>query len=561
MAAPARRQLKTIQQPDGSTITIQLQGDEWHHWTTDDQGHLLSLDNQGIYRLATEAEHRQWQATHAEAQARRTAYTAKHRRSATRGVGEINDDNNPSDSPVSHFTFPTQGVVRGLVVLVEYTDIQFSIIDDPHQEYTDMLNKKGYNRATINSQGKPSTKFYHRGSARDYYILNSDSIFTPEFDVFGPIPLEHERAYYGKNSNNFDARPGEMITEACHYLDSIGIDLSRYDANNDGVIDFVFAIYAGEGENAVDAPSEAVWPHSWDVPSATGSRYFYQDYEVRDYACTCEIYGGQLDGVGTFCHEFTHVLGLPDVYNTDNNKTILTAGDFDVLDTGCYNLNGYCPCNLSAYERYELGWLKPEVLNDPAQYFLPAVEHGPAYIIPITEGLKDPREGEYYLLENRQQVGSDEPLPGHGMLLWHIDFSASAWSNNVVNNSTDHLCIDLIEANNANNHNNDAGIPFPGAEGISQLSDDTTPALSGWSEPGNRKSSELGNRLEKDINGITESADGEISFWYLMQPISLPSLPAETRNDAHRIIIDHQGRTLIQTPHGLYNPMGLQIKE
>ena len=271
-------------------------------------------------------------------------------------------------------TFPTLGGNRFLVILVEFADKSFSI-DDPQAEMEAMFNAPGYN--TLGGTG----------SVRDYYSDCSDGKFKPVFDVVGPVRMQQNVAYYGGGSD--DSRAGLMVIEACRAVDS-EIDFSLYDHDGNGEVDSVYFIYAGKGE-------------------ADGG-------------------SAKLHGMGTPCHEFAHVLGLPDLYCTNSYVECLHPSDFSLMARGNYLNDGRTPPALSAYERYELGWLSPRALTHPATVTL-------HHLSAVNEAcrISTERTNEYFLLENRQRTGWDTYLPAHGMLVWHIDYSPDIWDRNRVN--------------------------------------------------------------------------------------------------------------------------------
>ena len=591
-AAPARRQPITLFQPDGTTLTVLLHGDEWCHWTTDLDGKLLVKNDQGFYHIANAVEIAAWESEKAQQLQRcREVNAARHERLRNNrraqrlaqqadsiGNDSVPADTIPADSIVydpdslvcdsilpSHFGFPTKGKVRGLVVLVEFQDVRFTI-DDPHQAYTDMMTKEGYDRARYEG-----SKYKHIGSAHDFFYQNSCGQFDPQFDVYGPILLKDSLKYYGRNK---DAKAWEMLKEACEYLDdSLDVDFNNYDSDANNVIDFVFAFFAGQGENGTNNTND-IWPHAWDVRSASGGKTFYFDEKLlMDYACSNELWGDYMDGVGTFCHEFTHVLGLPDLYDTSGDYTpICTPAGYDLLDEGCYNWNSYIPAGMSAYERYELGWLTPTVLSEQkTDTLMHLATSNQAFIVPVTEGLDDPREGEYYLFENRQLTGWDQYIPGHGMLVWHIDYKSSLWNYNAPNNYANHQCIDLVEAGGKKKsgyyYTQDDSAPFPGSSGVTAFTDDTNPAFSGWTKPGSSNAS-MTIRLEKPISNIQELEYVDetgaqlgpdiITFDFrTAPPAAIQAIELDTPTAAPRTSKTYvNGQLLIQTEHGTFDTMG-----
>ena len=200
-------------------------------------------------------------------------------------------------------------------------------------------------------------------------------------------------------------------------------------------------------------------------------------------------------GIGTFCHEFSHVLGLPDLYSTDYYVPSFTPDSWILMDRGPYNNNGKTPPYYSIYERYALGWITPQEIGKPADIKLDNISKNVGYII------KTDNENEYFLLENRQQEGWDKYIPGHGMLIWHIDYNQEVWDLNAVNNIPSHQYVDIEEADAIQTDETRAGDTFPGTSNVTSFTDDTNPSMKTWK----------GNGLNKPITDIEEK-DGIIRF-------------------------------------------------
>lgn len=378
-------------------------------------------------------------------------------------------------------TFPTLGENRFLVVLVEFADKAFATAD-PAGEFDDLFNKPGYD--TLGGTG----------SVADYYRDCSNGLFAPHFDVVGPVKMSGNVAYYGSGSD--DSRAGLMVMEACLAIDGT-VDFSLYDHDGNGEVDSVYFIYAGKGEADGGEP-DTIWPHSWNL-SDQGRELTLDGVAVQGYACSPELDGSaKLNGMGTPCHEFAHVLGLPDLYCTNSYVSCLHPSDFSLMARGNYLNDGRTPPALSAYERYELGWLTPRELTHPATIALQPIsqDHEAACRI-ATE-----RKNEYFLLENRQPTGWDTYLPAHGMLVWHIDYSPDIWDRNRVNANPDHQYVDIVEANNATTFTQASGFTFPGSSNVTSLTSSTHPALESWS----------GTPIDLPITDIKENADGTVSF-------------------------------------------------
>ncbi len=401
------------------------------------------------------------------------------------------------------YSFPSKGKQKVLVILVEFSDVQFNSKNkspyntiDAKTFFTDMLNKEGFDT------------YEASGSARDWFLQNSNGMFEPEFDVYGPVTLSQNMKYYGGNDSlGDDQRPYQMIIDACNALDN-EVDFKEYDRDGNGYVDNVYVFYAGYGEADYygDDCEDTIWPHAWEISSAAPNRRPLQldGVYIDRYACSNETIGYGVrkdcpDGIGTFVHEFSHVLGLPDLYCTDDNlssdKEPFTPGDYSILDYGSYNNEGLTPPNYSAYERYALDWIVPEMLVSGEHQLVNIADSNKAYIV------KTDREQEFYLLENRQQTGWDEYIPGHGMLVWHIDFDESVFYYGYVNNTKDHQYVDLIEADNVQSSRSQAADPFPGTKNVTSFGFSTTPSLQSWS----------GLNLGVDLTNIAEN-EGLITF-------------------------------------------------
>lgn len=380
-------------------------------------------------------------------------------------------------------TFPVLGEQKGLVVLVEYQDVQFTYGD--HEYFHRMLNEEGF------------SDYGSLGSARDWFIYNSNGRFIPQFDVYGPVVLPENRSYYGGNDfSGNDKNPEMMAVHALEILDE-EVDFTEYDRDGDGLIDNVFIFYAGKGEHD-SGISSCVWPHSWEVSSAGHSEPFIFDgVQLEHYACSCEYPSGykRPDGMGTFVHEFSHVMGLPDLYVTTYTGGF-TPGEWSVLDVGPYNNGGLTPPNYSSFERGALGWIDFLPLEEGRMELPELSESNVAYAVPTNN------INEFFFFENRQKTGNDKYIPGHGMLVWHIDYSRSAWDYNRVNNNSAHQRVDIVEADDIKSESSRAGDAFPGTKKVTEFRCDVAPKFVTWKK----------KRLDFDITDIEESEDGIISF-------------------------------------------------
>lgn len=376
--------------------------------------------------------------------------------------------------------YPTNIAPRGLIILVNFKDKAF-VTDKA--EIEDMINGENYTRKYSYTYRKSffqteTVNVESQGSARQYFHDVSFGQYNPHFDVVGPVTVSQNYSYYGQNDRSGnDAHPEEMVKEACQLAyNQYNIDFSLYDNDGDNTVDFVYILYAGYGE-ADGGASNTIWPHAYSLTEA-GTSLALGGKKIDKYACSNEIssISGYHDGIGTFCHEFTHVLGLPDFYNTANGSN-RTLGDWDILDYGCYNNDGNTPCAFSGYERFFCGWAKPELLVDPAYYSLKELNGSNTVLLISTTDQhnligNDPNPATFYLLENRQQTGWDKYLNGHGLMLTKVNYSYSKWYYNNPNNTARDMGVDIIEAETNTSSTNKATDLFPaGATSYTGIAD------------------------------------------------------------------------------------------
>lgn len=489
-AIPAYPKPLKVKQADGSWLTIQMRGDEHGHYVLTSDGIPLVFNaRQENYEYAdwkdgkvqasgikaVEASERTAKVkafvesldksaileSFKRARLQQLQQTLSSRRNASLKAGS-----NPQKEKLNNF--PTIGEVHSLVILVQFADTKFSTVgSDAHQFFNNMLNEPGFTY----SNGA-------NGSARDFYLNSSNGRFQPQFDVIGPVTLPEKYSYYGANQGSSvdnPARLEQFVREACTLADPL-VDFSQYDHNQDGYIDNIYFFYAGKGE-ADSGDGNAIWPHSAyysDMAKDAGlseTSLKLDGIEVGNYTCSNEINGTlitpQPAGIGTFVHEFGHVLGLADHYDVNYGMTTFAPGSFDTMAQASYNNNGNTPAAFSAYERACLGWLDLTVLKNGVDSLnvLPDLnDSNKAYVVPVG-GTNDE---EYFIMENRQKKGWDAFIPGHGMLLWHIDYDAKVWEKNELNITGTHQRVDIVEADNKLTDNTRAGDPFPGTSNVTQ---------------------------------------------------------------------------------------------
>lgn len=497
-AVPAKPGKIQYELPNGEIIDVLMHGDENGYFYTTLDGYVLTRGTDGYFRymISEGSQVKESAVLAANVEKRSTdekAFIKTLNKAATLSALEnqhkksgMRSKTKPTIEPKST-TFPTTGVQKGLAILVEFSNKSFTLTN-PRQQFYDQLNKRGYNDSGAT------------GSVKDYFVDSSNGLFVPDFDVFGPVKLSHPYSYYGEDTKSMiDEKAFEMVIEACTLLDD-QIDFTQYDRDHDGLIDNVYIFYAGYGQ-ADGGSAETVWPHSWDVIDA-GRTFYYDGVRLGHYACSSELRDGRgstISGIGVFCHEFSHVLGLPDLYAVSYNSSF-TPGAWSLMDSGSYNNDSWTPPYMSGYERYALGWVEPKVLEEPANVTLKHITESKGFYDVYM--IKTDKNDEYFIFENRQLNGWDTYLPGHGMLAWHIDYNETIWDGNVVNNTPSHQYVDIEEADNDPSYYSIPGDVFPGTSNVTSFTDETSPSMKTWA----------GKSLYAPITDIKENTNGEISF-------------------------------------------------
>ena len=487
-AVPAKPGVKrTVTLSDGSKVELTLRGDEHYKFYTGSDGFAYREKKKGFERINLAEARNQWKNIVSRAN------TAQQSR--RRVMGE----------PSTYI-----GKKKGLVILMQFQDLSF-VTENALDIFKDFFNKENY---TDNGM---------TGSVKDYFKAQSYDNFELDFDVVGPFTADENMAYYGTNDPSLagtgvlDAHPRTLIYEACLKADS-QVNFADYDWDGDGVVEQVFVIYAGYAESQ-GAAEETIWPHHGYLEGA-GYYLTLDDVRINNYECTSELRGNtgaKIDGIGTACHEFSHCLGLPDMYDIEYSGCYGMVS-WDVMDYGCYNNYNRTPAGYTSYERMFAGWLAPKEIKGDVQTISnmkALVDEPEAYIL-----YNDADHEEYYLLENRQNQGFDAALPGHGLLILHVDYDLFSWKNNCVNIEPNHQHLTVVAADNDYSQNSLAGDPFPGITGNTSFTNCTTPAATLF-----RDNTDGEMLLNKAINDITENEDGLISFVAMgeQSPLAIPS--------------------------------------
>ena len=487
-----------VRQADGTLLTVFLHGDEDFHYYTTADGVLLVPEN-GSYFIARTLPDGSLAATGI------LAHNASLRTPAEREMVKAQDveaflasghqvalQRKARREPVStnHTLFPHTGSPKAIVILAEFKDTTFSITN-PKRSFEDYFNAPG------NLPDYGNGESANLASVGKYFSEVSHGQFTPQFDVYGPVRLPSSLGTYGgTRADGKNERIDLLMTEACILMDD-SLDFSQYDSNNDGQVDLVIIIYAGYSQSMSGNSVDCIWPKSGTVDGGT-----YDGKEVRRYAVSAELNGfpgcwpsapdKRINGTGTLCHEFCHTLGLPDFYPTTSNTSV--KGDnqameyWSLMDSGNYNVNGYAPVALNAWEREAFGWIEIPTLTSPGEIEMKALDDGgTAYRI-----LNDNNETgkEYFILENIQKIRINTRHRGHGLVVSHVEFEANTFWNGNANNIKGHPKMTIVPADgllfaqynvgkeidgkvirNSDFYDQLAGDPFPGTSEVTQLND------------------------------------------------------------------------------------------
>ena len=430
-----------VRQADGSVITVILRGDEHINWYTTLDGVLLvqGVDNNyyigkvekngnliATKQLAHEALTRSQAERNLIAKQDKEKFFAYVNKVAEESENAYNNslltrgpiiDSGYDGVPY----FPHTGSPKALVILAEFQDVPFTI-QDTKRIFTNYLTNEGHFSDTRYGQNQN-----YKG-VRGYFKDCSYGQFTPEFDVVGPIKLPKEQTYYGEGDDNIEA----LMEDACSAIDSI-VDFADYDANNDGMVDLVYIIYAGHSANYRGNKVSNIWPKSGTVNISNT----YDGKRICRYGVSNELNGSEkisknkkkINGIGLFCHEFSHTLGLPDIYAY---KTPAEDQDdqgmefWDLMDGGTEVRGGRVPASYLAWEREVMGWIKiDELKNDSSIENLKSIDNGgKAYKI-----VNPNNSNEYIVLQSIQKgpwyQGWRDGTYGKGLLAYRISYPSN----------------------------------------------------------------------------------------------------------------------------------------
>ena len=510
MASKAIQQPFDVSQPDGTTLAVRLIGDYDFHWYETIDGALLYPLNGSFYIAETAFDGTLYpskQLAHNRKFRSAEELTVIGKQSVELFFEAVkrNEEQRVLRQPTigSNHYCPHTGKTKVVVILAEYTDTKFTL-PDPKRSFDLMFNSMEELEDLGNGEHR------NHGSIRQYFIDMSFEAFQPEFQIVGPVSLPNEMKYYGGTSaNGNDEKSSAMVSDALALVeDQIDFTQPDYDLDNDGRIDAVIIVYAGYGQNS-GGPVESVWARANSSSAVVDGKQLGRfcmasELNLNEAYWSNRDLAPQINGVGVFCHEFSHTMGLPDLYPTTSTAYLdnQEMEYWDLMDGGEYVNNGYRPTAYTAWEREAMGWMTIEELNNQNMHLniSPVLEGGKAYKMVNPES-----DTEYMVLENIQKRGWNTSLPGHGLLVYHVNYPSgvvnmgdrpnntphkpnvaivpadgilassyligneTSWGTGVKEDDDGNIISNNI-ATRTDYFNSHYGDPFPGSQGIIQLS-------------------------------------------------------------------------------------------
>ncbi|MFN4083481.1 MAG: M6 family metalloprotease domain-containing protein [Bacteroidia bacterium] len=461
----------TITQTDGSSITYKIIGNEAVHYFETEDGYTILPNKSGIFEYAILNSSGNLVCSGIKATnsikivLQKNATIKKHLRYSDAQVFELQTAflaQNAMDFQLNKNLgeFPSLGVRKICVLLVDFADEQAPY---PISNFDNLLNQNRYNGT---------------GSFKDAFMEYSFGQFTPNSDVYGWFRASLPRASYGRNNPDGSQNPNYManvralVTEAIMKADSAGVDFSQYDNDNDGDVDGLMIFQAGFG--AEQGLNGYIWSHR-----STISTVMRDGKAIRNYCInpSKRNWGGQVGmvGIGVASHEFGHILGLPDLYDTQQNSS--GTGNWGLMGGGPWLNQERTPCHFEPWCKIQLSWLNPIVINQTGTYNLTNSADSN-----IVYRVNTPNPNEYFLLENKQRKKFDAFTPGRGLAIWHINTLRTNLypGSNTVNTDTARYGVGLKQADGLrelerNVNRGNAGDLYPGTTNNRTFNDNSNP--------------------------------------------------------------------------------------
>ncbi len=521
-AVPAYPKPVKFTQADGTTVTLIMRGDENSKWAQTTDGYTLLYNAKGEFEYAVIDSKGDAIPSGVKASdvARRKSNEVALLQNTQKGIGfsesqvglikqikQIRAKQNAQQR-----AFPTTGARKLICILMGFKDKAFT---KTQSDINNLFNQVGY------SAGGAT------GSVKDYYNENSWNQFNLTVTVAGPYTAANNLSYYGSNdASGNDMYPRELVTEGVNAADA-SVNFADFDNDGDGAVDGVYVLFAGYGEEA-GAAANCIWSHAWNIPTVTKD-----GKTISKYSCSPELMGSSgttLTGIGVICHEFGHVLGAPDYYDTNygTGGQFDGTGKWDMMAAGSWNNNGLTPAHHNAYTKVKVyGWATATVLSAATSVTVnPVIGNQSFYQI------NSATSGEYWIIENRQQTGFDAYLPGHGLMVYHVN-SGIASAGNAINATYPQKMYPVCASATSNPGStaatygtiNGGGCPFPGTGAKTSFTDATTPNMKSWAAA----------NTAKPITAIAENTTTKVITFAFMGGATTATAPTATTNAATSI--------------------------
>ena len=594
--------INIIKQADGTTITVRAYGDEDLSYFLASDGTLLYQEGTNFYIAGVKADgtlystgvlaHEPSMRTIKEISAIK-AQNAKAFYNSMETQAKANKVRREPMTP-DNSLLPSLGKHKIPVILVEFSDVEFSV-ENPKATFDKYLNgKELFNKETDPEMGQ------NYASVAKYFKDMSFGKFEPEFEVFGPVNLGKPLATYGAGYSSQE-NMGLLLTDACTAVDD-EVDFTQYDSNDDGNIDLIYIIYAGFSQSIAGNSTDCIHPKSGYLSLAKS----FDGMDVKRYGVNNELNGTPADqangpiinGIGLFCHEFSHCMGLPDLYPKSGSIAEACINQnmdyWSLMDAGEYTANGYRPTAYTAWERERLGWMEIGTLTGPSNVELKSLDEGGAAFRIYND--RDETGHEYYIVENVQNNGWNKNLFGNGLMVTHVDYLSSQFSLGgcKVNNTEGHPRMHVMAADGMfvpeyflgstiedsyitflKEHNADlvakyggqvfsiedykaeaAGDLFPGTSNATSLTDDSQP-MKAWTYNG--------ETMGKPITDITNDTEkGIVSFKFMgggepVDGINEVTVNKTTDSRVYSISGTYMGNDINSLPKGIYIRNGKKV--
>ena len=573
-AAKAHTALTTITQSDGSQLTIRLHGDEHFSWysTADDvllvqvgsNYYVAQVEEDGTLKATPQLAHNAGERGTVEEQVINNQNKEKF-------FNLLNAEPQALAKPIGTVTpayFPHTRSPKALVILVEFQDVKFKT-SDPVATFTHYLKGAEGEAAPEANNAYVTNGMVNYGSVSQYFNDMSQGQFTPQFDIVGPVTVSKNSAYYGSNTGGTDANFKEMIAEACKNV-STNVNFADYDQDNDGYIDLVYIIYAGYSESFGGNSADCLWPKSGSATfnePGTNISLKLNGKMISRYGINNELNGTPknwidgkplLNGIGLFCHEFSHTMGLPDLYPTVEASRVDNQNPeyWDLMDGGEYTYSGYFPTPYSPWEMDVMGWTAPIELGDEAKQVSLT-----SYASDRTAYKINGENNEYLLIQNIQTDGwwrgITKAFKTTGMLVWRIDYPYPTVSlGNRLNNEIGKPNVMIVPADGyvISDYNHGKGKKWTDDQYKESLQGDPFPGTTNKTELLSVKLNK--STLEKPFYNIKET-DGVITFDYLKDfatGIDSPVIQQNQEKDTRIFSLDgrYLGTDASQLTKGVY---------